>query len=224
VDPKILVTAGIVVALLTGVAVGWVSRGPRIGELEGRVSDLENALRVAESRMPTATNDATRTDVPDEPVIPGGPATPEEPPATEPVVPGGEREEPTGPTERQPGLVVDVIDSAGTAVMRIDYVQVLTGGEAADAAAAHGDESPPPNDYYVVNDNPKIREFPIQAGIPVFVVTNDDGSSDAAGHTLTLSQWISALQGPNGDSFKANIYWVQVTNGTVTSIEAQYVP
>jgi len=131
---------------------------------------------------------------------------------------------PASTTERQPGMVVAVTGSPGAYVLRIDYVLFLTGPEANAAATAHGDESPPPNDYYVVNDNPKIREFPIQTGIPVSVVSNDDGTSDADGHTITLAQWVAALGGPAADVYKASIYWITITDGTITAIEAQYVP
>jgi hypothetical protein len=214
------IAAGVVVALLAGAAAGWFARGPKIDELETRIADLENRLAEAESEAPTGAIDATAS------IEPGDTTEAEagEPASANPEQPAGDPETATGPTERQPGVVVGVTNSGGASILRIDYVQFLTGGEAADAAAAHGDESPPPNDYYVVNDNPKIREFPIQPGIPVTVVTNNDGTSDAAGHTIPLSQWIAALSGPHALAFKGSLYWVTITNGTVTNIEAQYAP
>jgi len=214
-----LIAAGVVVALLVGVAAGWFARQSSVTGLEKQVADLEDTVRDLESRSGTETTEATPTA--DVPVT----STTEEPPATTEQQPSaGEGSAPTGPYDRQPGMVVDVANTGGTYVMRIDYVQFLTGGEAADAAAAHGDDSPPPNDYYVVNDNPKIRDFPIQAGIPVFVVTNDDGTSDADGHTITLAQWVAALSGPEASTFKASIYWITLENGIITEITAQYVP
>jgi hypothetical protein len=47
------------------------------------------------------------------------------------------------------------------ATLTFDLAEFLTGEAAAQAAAEHGDESPPPNDYYIVNDNPKLRTMPI---------------------------------------------------------------
>jgi hypothetical protein len=206
-------------ALAAGAAAGWFARTSEIKRLEQEITDLEDQMADADSDEPTEAADGTDPARAEEP-----PAATEEPPATteEPVT--GERETPTGPTERQPGLIVGTTTVDGAWVIKIDYVQFLTGGEAADAAAAHGDESPPPNDYYVVNDNPKIRQFKVKPGIPVFVVTNNDGTSDADGHTITLDQWIAALSGPQAAAFKASLYWVTVTDGTVTAIEAQYVP
>lgn len=208
-----LIAAGATVALLLGVGGGWLIWGSRVSDLKDRVAELEDA-EYSEERAETEETDTEA----EEPAI-------EEPAVTETeeaaVADSGT---PAVVTERQPGLIVEITGAPGAYTMRIDYVLWLTGPEASAAAAAHGDESPPPNDYYVVNDNPKIREFPIRSGIPVTVVTNDDGTSDSDGHTITLDQWVAALSGPNAHAFKSTIYWVTITDGTVTAIEAQYVP
>lgn len=208
----IWIVAGVVLALLAGAGAGWLARGSAVRALEERVADLEAKAEAEESEAASETVEATWT-------VPSSASEPEEPPVTETP-----REESTGVSEIQPGLVKTVVNDAGTWKLTIDYIQFLTGAEAADAAAARGDESPPPNDYYVINDNPKIREFPIQAGIGVGVVTNDDGTSDASGHTMSLSQWAAAMTGPHAVSFSNQIYWVTVTDGTITAIQAQYVP
>lgn len=202
------IAAGAAVVLLAGVGVTWLVLGNKVESLERQVTELEasaDATAAAESVAETGTAPAVgQTEVPA---------------AADPAA-----EEPTAATEVQPGLVQGIINDGGTWKLTIDYVQFLTGAEAATAAAAHGDESPPPNDFYVVNDNPKIREFPVQAGIGVVVVTNNDGTSDPGGHPLSLSQWASALNGPSGPVFRSTIYWVTVTNGTITAINAQYTP
>lgn len=211
-----LIVAGVIVALLLGIGGGWLIWGSEVSVLEDRVAELEN------------TDDTTILEESGETEEPETDA--EKPIVEEPAV--TEAEEAAGAnngtqavvTERQPGLIVAIIGAPGAYTMRIDYVLWLTGPEANAAATAHGDESPPPNDYYVVNDNPKIREFPIKPGIPVTVVTNADGTSDAEGHTITLDEWVAALSGPSAHAFKATIYWTTITDGTVTAIEAQYVP
>lgn len=212
----VLIAAGVIVALLLGVGGGWLIWGSEVSELEDRVAELESAEDTTTSED-SAEAEETETEA-EEPVI-------EEPAVTEAeeaaVADSGT---PAVVTERQPGLIVEITGAPGAYTMRIDYVLWLEGQAAIDAAAAHGDESPPPNDYYVVNDNPKIRAFPIQTGIPVTVVTNDDGTSDSEGHTVTLDQWVAALSGPSAHAFKATIYWITITDGTVTAIEAQYVP
>ncbi len=221
-DPKrtktiALIAAGIVVALLAGAAAGWFARGSKVRELEDEIAMLTDVNEEGESSEPTSIPEVTPEEEAEEPAESA-------PPATEEVVPPATGASTTGPTERQPGIVLGVTNSGGTNILRIDYIQFLTGGEANDAAAAHGDESPVPNDYYIVNDNPKIREFPIQPGIPVVVVTTPDGLSDPDGHTISLPEWIAALSGPHANAFKAGFYWVTITNGTVTAIEAQYLP
>ncbi|MEP6477643.1 MAG: hypothetical protein ABJC60_10255, partial [Actinomycetota bacterium] len=44
--------------------------------------------------------------------------------------------------------------------LRFDLAYLLTGEEANQAAQENGDEVPVPNDYYIVNDNPKLRTVP----------------------------------------------------------------
>lgn len=105
--------------------------------------------------------------------------------------------------------------------LRIDYVQFLTGPEAEKAAVARGQE---PLDFFVINDNPKIREFPVRSGSGVTVVTNADGSSDPGGHALSLAEWAGAMTGPQAQVFGATLYWVTITDGVVTTIDAQYLP
>lgn len=212
-----LIAGGVVIALLAGFAGGLLIRGAEVRDLEDQVTKL--------SEPGDADGEATQADDIQEAAT--EPESAEQPVTSEAAVEAPAASSATAPTavtERQPGLIVEITGSPGAYVMRIDYVQWLTGPEANAAATAHGDESPPPNDYYVVNDNPKIREFPIQDGIPVTVVTNNDGTSDSEGHTITLAQWVAALSGPNAGAFKATIYWVTITDGTVTAIEAQYVP
>lgn len=219
--PRNKLAAGIVVGLLVtlaaGTAFGWLARSGKVTDLEKEVARLNGELAAGDSQESTESAESTET-------TQAAPAQTAQPPAAEEPAPTPGTRETTGVNERQPGYVKAVNGSAGNYVMSIDYVQFLTGGEAADAAALHGDDSPPPNDYYIVNDNPKIRDFPVQPGIQVFVVTNSDGTSDANGHVITLAQWVAALRGPQGSEFMSTLYWVTVTNGTVTKIEAQYLP
>lgn len=200
---RALVGAAVVLALVAGGALGFALRGGEVSRLDAHVDSLEEDL----ARVQQQLDDA----VADDEEAPSGEAV-------TPAVPG------EGAGERQIGYVRSV-DMAGTVtVLTIDYVQFLTGDAATDAAAAHGDESPPPNDYYIVNDNPKLRDLPVAPGLTVTVVTNSDGTSDPDGHALTLAQWAASLTGPEAVSFKACPYWVTITDGTVTAIEAQYLP
>ena len=49
----------------------------------------------------------------------------------------------------------------------VDYVQILTGQAAADAATAAGEESPPPNDYFIANTSAKLRTFSLPKATPI---------------------------------------------------------
>jgi hypothetical protein len=100
---------------------------------------------------------------------------------------------------------------------------VLLTGKAADAAsAAHGGESPVPNDFYIQNDNPRLRE--VAVGDQVKVIG---------------SQLLTGSPGPNPSSLKALLTYVdnggpQVAhtpfhltynaNGLVVRVQEQYVP
>ena len=68
---------------------------------------------------------------------------------------------------------------------------LLTGNAADAASAAHGGESPVPNDYYIQNDNPRLREVVI---------------ADQA--TVIGSQHLTGSPGPNPSSLKALLTFV----------------
>lgn len=125
--------------------------------------------------------------------------------------------------DQMTGEVVGVQASGDSYVLSIDFVQFLTGQEAADAAKAHGDEMPA-NDLYVVNDNPKVREYPMQAGLTVRITTNADGTVDPMGRSMSLADWASAVNGSNAVAYKSGTYIVTLTNGVVTAIEQLYMP
>lgn len=204
------VVVAVVLALAVGALAGWFARS-------GEVEDLED--RIAASEEESAT---------DEPAAPAEPETdtaPVEPPAKEEPAEEDEKlvDVPVA-AERVPAIITAVDTSGSTVRLEVDYIQFLTGKEAADAATAHGDESPPPNDYYIVNDNPALREFPVQEGISVLTVVNDDGTSNPAGHTLTLDEWVDRITGPNADAFRSSFYWITVSEATITTIEQQYLP
>ena len=59
-------------------------------------------------------------------------------------------------------------------------------GEAATAAAEDGEESPPPNDYYVRNQNAQLRELGVDPDTPVLWHLSGDPSDSQQG---TFSEW-----------------------------------
>ena len=60
-----------------------------------------------------------------------------------------------------------VVGSEGGQSLTFDLALFLTDQAAIDAATAHGDESPPPNGYYIVNDNTLLRTIPISPTVSI---------------------------------------------------------
>jgi hypothetical protein len=120
------------------------------------------------------------------------------------------------------GFIRSWYAKGGTFYLRFDRAVLLTGKAADDASAAHGGESPVPNDYYIQNDNPRLRE--------VAVV-------DRA--TVVGSQQLTGSPGPNPSNLGALLTFVhnggaQVAatpfhltynaNGLVVRVQEQYRP
>ena len=133
---------------------------------------------------------------------------------------------PVGGTVRQFAFVENVTTTGGKTSVIADYAQFLTGKAAATAASAHGDESPPPNDFYIVNDNKKLRTLVVKSGISVKLTARDDGTSEPNGYKVTLAKWTSYFAAPadNTQSITKGPYWFTITNSVVTGIEEQYTP
>jgi hypothetical protein len=120
------------------------------------------------------------------------------------------------------GFIRSWYAKGGTFYLRFDRAVLLTGTAADAASAAHGGESPVPNDYYIQNDNPRLREVAIVDQAKVIG-----------------SQQLSGSPGPNPSSLGALLDFVhhggpQVAatpfhlrynaNGLVVRVQEQYVP
>jgi hypothetical protein len=125
--------------------------------------------------------------------------------------------------DQMTGAVVGVSGSGGSYTLSVDFVEFLAGEEAAAAAKEHGDAAPD-SGLYIVNDNPKLREYPIQADITVRVTTKPDGTVSQVGEVLALKDWASALNGSAKAAYTSGTYIVTITNGTVTALEQLYLP
>jgi hypothetical protein len=91
-------------------------------------------------------------------------------------------------------------------------------GDAATAAAAEdGEESPPPNDCYVRNQNEQLRELEIDPDTPVLWYLSGDPNDSEDG---TFIEWIEFLE---GQGFRLGV-WVTISEGEVTAIEEMWVP
>jgi pyruvate/2-oxoglutarate dehydrogenase complex dihydrolipoamide acyltransferase (E2) component len=175
-----------------------------------------------------ATLAACGSDTANPPPGPAQPA-PAAPAATTPSKPitaqpaGRPAASPTTATRRSDfGFIRSWTAKTGTFYLRFDRAVLLNGKAADDASAAHGGESPVPNDFYIQNDNPRLRE--VAVGDQVKVIG---------------SQLLTGSPGPNPSSLKALLTYVdnggpQVAhtpfhltynaNGLVVRVQEQYVP
>jgi hypothetical protein len=113
---------------------------------------------------------------------------------------------------------ITTVDTEGRTVT-VDVIQFLTGDAAIKAASAAGQESPPPNDYFIVNDNPKLRTLPVAAGAPVTVNALLAMETGSATKNVSISFGkLAQLQNQNA------LFWITVRDGRVTAIAEQYIP
>lgn len=91
-------------------------------------------------------------------------------------------------------------------------------GDAAEAAAAEdGEESPPPNDYYVRNESEQVRTFTVDPDTPVTWYPSGDPNDEVTG---TYPEWIEFLA--TQESYLG--IWVTVESGAVTEIAEWWTP
>jgi hypothetical protein len=108
-----------------------------------------------------------------------------------------------------------------------DPIQFLVGDK---AIAAYRRDNPgatdgPPNDYYIVNANPRVYQAWVAGNVVVWDTRSQDGGgTDLKAETLAgLVRYLAAHKTNNG--FLAyNPYWLTLTNGEVTTICEQWVP
>ncbi len=107
--------------------------------------------------------------------------------------------------------------------LRFDRVQFLTGQAAADAAKRGGDEE---SDYYVVNDNPKLRTLQVRRDA---VVTGDIAFNSWAGDgqrsgakPRTLDELVEFVATDQGEQTLFDLRYDR--DGFVTAVTERYLP
>jgi hypothetical protein len=122
------------------------------------------------------------------------------------------------------GYIKRVDFQTSTAVFDLAYL--LKGEEANQAAAARGFPTPVDNDYFVVNDNPKLRTLALSSGLQILLINWErccDTFFLADPHRFQASFHRKHFSGGNYMGPYAP-YWLTVENGQVVKIQEQYQP
>ncbi len=117
-----------------------------------------------------------------------------------------------------------------------DYADFLTGDEATAAArddGAIGADETLPNDFYIRNDNPTLRELPVSEGTPVVLQACFVDGPCVRQTAVTLEQWASLLADQSAGGLPggwqwygggALPYWLTLRDGAVVQVSEQYLP
>jgi hypothetical protein len=202
----VAVIAGVVaVALAAALVVALIDDGSD----EPRSQTTTSTAPPASSRSSTADTDAA---------VPAPSPTPTVAPTTSPPA------EPVLEDGRHP-VYLTAIDVAGGRV-EFDLIQFLTGDE---AIAAYGEDYPddpggPPNDYYIINDNPRLRRLPVTGDVKVTVLDWNGGFQPMVIAFADLPTELAAGPIPYDDRLAAMPVWLTVHDDTITAIQEQYIP
>jgi hypothetical protein len=118
------------------------------------------------------------------------------------------------------------VADGGASTVTLDYVQFLTGAAADKAAKAHG--TTVENGYYIVNDNKKLRVFPVASDVSI-VLHPGNGPQDSRDFTLAeFKSLVSSGEATYGGQLfgwdDVTTYYVDVKNGKVVRIENLWTP
>lgn len=110
------------------------------------------------------------------------------------------------------------VDEASASEIGFDLACWFTGDAAALAAAEDGEESPPPNDYYVRNVNPAVRAISVSGDATVIWLPNPGDPTTEA--EIPYAEWITER---DTREYQPGI-WLTIEEGEVVEIQEQYVP
>jgi hypothetical protein len=133
-----------------------------------------------------------------------------------------------GPATTEPAELADgrhpvylkSVDAGGQTVT-FDLIQFFTGEAATKAAAEDGEESPPPNDYYIRNVNSRLRTLPVRAGAPITVNVLAAQATGSATKDVPVTLEKLASYFPNSGTPP---FWITVEQGQITEMAQQFLP
>jgi hypothetical protein len=142
-------------------------------------------------------------------------AAPDSPVVRTPITAGG-------PTNPEPAVLADgrhpvllkAIDP-GRATVTFDLIQFFQGDQATIEAAKDHQESPPPNDSYSRNVNPKLRTLPVRADAAI-------SANQVAGSNQNLPVSLARLATLTRAG--SGMFWITVRGDQVVRISQQWSP
>jgi hypothetical protein len=177
---------------------------------------------------PVATGSTAVTQTPTTPLPPPAGGIPSQP-SENGAAPSGGSSSGSGSTTsgdgKQTTLIKDISGAGGT--IKLDYVQLFTGADAQKEAAKHGETAD--NDLYVVNENPKIRTFPVSSGVTI-VLHPGDGPQYSRDFTMPELVALMGAGGPQDFGGKSyfvtsdTLFYVTIKDGKATRIENIWTP
>jgi hypothetical protein len=155
-------------------------------------------------------------------------AAPTAPPASRAINAPATDSDASDATARQPAVLVDgrhpvIIKTVDPDRRRItfDLIQFYQGDDAIREASNDHQESPPPNDYYIRNANPKLRMLPVRSDATITCNTLTAGYTGSATKDVQVPLDRLAIVLPRGG---AGPFWITVRHDQVVKIAEQYVP
>jgi len=186
-------------AASTTTTTATTSTEPATTSTEATAATAETSTTQAETATSSTTTVATTTTVDVNALAEGSGCTP-------------------GTTDLGDGTWFGYVESATAAELEFDLACWFTGDAAATAAAEDGEESPPPNDYYVRNQNPQLRTIPVAGPANVTWMPNPGDPSTA--DTVTYADW---LTGRATRDYQPGV-WLTIAGGETVAILEQFVP
>ncbi|BAU29571.1 hypothetical protein DFP93_1344 [Aneurinibacillus soli] len=133
---------------------------------------------------------------------------------------------------KQAAFIKKVYTSQGKTYITVDYVDFLRGEAAARAMREAGEcddqdgDCYPPDDYYIRNVNPKLRTFPLNKNVPIYVQKlhfTYDAPVDTYKKYTPAS--FKALSTSSKNYIVTDVpYWLTLKGDTITKIEEQFIP
>jgi hypothetical protein len=193
--------------------------------LLGCSSGDETTTTVAPTTMPSLVTTTTTEAAPPTTAAPGTTTTELSTTTTTEALSNAEILQPDG-TVKAMGYIDNVWEENGKRYISIDYAQMLTGEEARQAAIAAGDIGPNDqldDDYYIVNDNPKKREFTVSPSA-TFATSTLGGEMDKPASWVEFKSFWSPNPPEGTEHLKQVPWWIVRQRNEVLSIAEQYLP